>query len=484
MRKAMTAALAVLLLLSLLSGCHKTPDSPIIKGKDHEGLIAKAEGNDNNSAITQMLNAPSTIQGSESSADGTLKVTVDAKVTIPNATAISTIRVGKRPFGQEDVDKAKSALLGDDKLYPVTSGAAGNMSKSEMEAKIIELRQKLDAFLAENPNVVGGEAEQTAIELRELEAAYETAPENGSKEPISTLLSPDEKGNTILEGITDGNSAAYCYFSVQNYPALNLYKMIYTSSPNEPTTSEPICFYSWNRASLEKVGLDANELENTLPALAVNNDMARNTADKSLEDMGISDMVYDTCNEAIVVSGDTQYRAYVLEYVRAINGTPIHYTDNQVFSGTADERQQMLKENSSYAAPWAFEKVEFIIDDTGIRQFVWESPYVIGEPVAQNTKLLSFDEIQSIFMKMILITNIYQSENADVEINISEARLGLMRITEENSTDTALLVPVWDFFGTVAYKSGGSETTNEDSLMSRLSINAIDGTIIDRTLGY
>ena len=52
------------------------------------------------------------------------------------------------------------------------------------------------------------------------------------------------------------------------------------------------------------------------------------------------------------------------------------------------------------------------------------------------------------------------------------------RISEADSYDTGLLVPVWDFQGKVTDEYG-SEFAG-----SVMTINAIDGSIIDRSLGY
>ena len=60
-----------------------------------------------------------------------------------------------------------------------------------------------------------------------------------------------------------------------------------------------------------------------------------------------------------------------------------------------------------------------------------------------------------------------------------------MRISEANDFQSGLLVPVWDIIGTKKYKyntkSNDENGENEESLMT---INAIDGTVIDKQLGY
>jgi hypothetical protein len=56
----------------------------------------------------------------------------------------------------------------------------------------------------------------------------------------------------------------------------------------------------------------------------------------------------------------------------------------------------------------------------------------------------------------------------------------------EQNCDTGLLIPVWDFRG-YEYVSGdieGSYLVESNGYKSFLTINAIDGSIIDRSSGY
>ena len=66
-------------------------------------------------------------------------------------------------------------------------------------------------------------------------------------------------------------------------------------------------------------------------------------------------------------------------------------------------------------------------------------------------------------------------------MNVNEVVLRYMRISEENSFDTGLLVPVWEFLGTKESNYEKSDSSEEKNL---LTINGIDGTVIDVQLGY
>ena len=71
--------------------------------------------------------------------------------------------------------------------------------------------------------------------------------------------------------------------------------------------------------------------------------------------------------------------------------------------------------------------------------------------------------------------------NTQSTITIENIRFGYARIAEQNRSGSSLLVPAWDFFGTISDFNGISRSDYGTSL---ITINAIDGSIIDRGLGY
>lgn len=118
-------------------------------------------------------------------------------------------------------------------------------------------------------------------------------------------------------------------------------------------------------------------------------------------------------------------------------------------------------------------------------EFVWQSPYEVVETVTNTTALKPFAEIKDIFERMILVTNATGADDAvEITIDISKAELGMMRVAQPDHPDTALLIPVWDFFGSRTMVSTGVLSEQNNPYQSFLTINAIDGTIIDRYLGY
>ena len=82
-----------------------------------------------------------------------------------------------------------------------------------------------------------------------------------------------------------------------------------------------------------------------------------------------------------------------------------------------------------------------------------------------------------VFEKMYIVDN----GGAEKNVTIDSICLGYARVLKQDETGVGLLVPAWDFFGTVTDADG---TVYEEGDRSLLTINAIDGSIIDRGLGY
>ena len=101
---------------------------------------------------------------------------------------------------------------------------------------------------------------------------------------------------------------------------------------------------------------------------------------------------------------------------------------------------------------------------------------------------MSFDEITKIYEQMMEVSNADVSEMEKKRTyHIKKISLGLTRIYDPNTdNDTGLLVPAWDFFGGFDVEDEEYSFTNsgEYSTRSYMTINAIDGTVIDRELGY
>lgn len=223
----------------------------------------------------------------------------------------------------------------------------------------------------------------------------------------------------------------------------------------------------------ESIGLSLNE--------------AKKLVKEKVEKMGITDLQFSNWNYAVCKSfeGDNSSgnfgNGYRIDYARTINGVPVTQT---IADGGA------LEDMDSTMETWSYESLCFYVDKDGIESMTYSNPYTIGKIKTENLNLLSFSEVMKIYEKMMVVTNAdnMQYENSRV-YNIDRIVLGYARIYEP-STDahTGIMIPVWDFFGSMTSESeynGETESnTSKDPNESFLTINAVDGSIIDRNLGY
>ena len=105
--------------------------------------------------------------------------------------------------------------------------------------------------------------------------------------------------------------------------------------------------------------------------------------------------------------------------------------------------------------------------------------------------VLPLDEAVSIFEKQLGFVYADSIRRVQIEhpsIRITEIRLGLTRVLEQNAERQAYLVPSWTFFGIehmISYNNMvGFEGYGFDGTTAILTINAVDGSVIDRQAGY
>ena len=172
---------------------------------------------------------------------------------------------------------------------------------------------------------------------------------------------------------------------------------------------------------------------------------------------------------------------YEFMFTRKINDVPINYTNDEGLTTV----------HEAYHEPWMYERIRMFIDDDGIFYMKWASPYEVKEIVSEASSMLLFSDISDILKRMAPMKYDYwdNDEMYSYEMKVTEARLGLMRVTEKDVGDSGLIIPVWDFFGTLTSKGkpgqpNPAEGDQHYRYTSFLTINAIDGSIIDRDLGY
>ncbi len=120
-------------------------------------------------------------------------------------------------------------------------------------------------------------------------------------------------------------------------------------------------------------------------------------------------------------------------------------------------------------------------------QLQWNSPFTVLSVENENVPLLSFERIMEIFKRQVFMS-VYCDKGHDITYRVTNIQLSYMRVQIKDSDDYYLL-PVWDFTGYIIHDwpmTPGDRVSSQNffSRMSILTINAVDGSILDRFLGY
>ena len=158
--------------------------------------------------------------------------------------------------------------------------------------------------------------------------------------------------------------------------------------------------------------------------------------------------------------------------------------------GNRNRRQQAQEDEEKPDAVWTNETITLVVNQEGILQFDWDSPHQLGDVLVEACTLLPFSEVVEVAAKMLpLLFDEHWGHIEDMtsaNIQITQIEFGMMRIIKNQSIDEGLMVPVWAFYGEESFVSPTTEKQSKPSKQPRrlITINAIDGTIIDRLTGY
>lgn len=168
--------------------------------------------------------------------------------------------------------------------------------------------------------------------------------------------------------------------------------------------------------------------------------------------------------------------AYCFVYTREVGGVPITYEYTNV---------EASKDTAMAPAPGT-ESILLTIHGDRIFNFIWKNPCAIGNVLQPSAELLPFEQIMSVFGTIAPLS--VQSTETDKALKnsysngmyIKEIRLGYMPVLCKDNPNQWELRPVWDFMGSRILP----RETYDHVGSSLLTIDAIDGTVIDREYGY
>ncbi len=505
----------------LLSGCQKSPEKSMVKNKDLDQMVEEAGDTSQGSAdLREVAGDYETYQTTIEDESLHVAVRVDAKVDVPKTDQMSVFRVKQSEISQEFLNKVKDALVGEEALYE--GRALNQKTKGMIEQEIAYWNRELDRLLEEAEDY-GGDIqvyqEEYQNEINKLREAYETAPDQIDLKEYATVgsfqdtgelleqnpgddyytwvneLNPDGK---VFYGVSDGQNGSYlCLYAQNNEDYGNCIRFFSNKhgyvDADTVVVGQEIILGRWKEEEgvkedtllLENVAAEDLKEYSDMPTTITRNE-ARLQAEELLNKLGLTDFqFYDGDLYCELVNGEPDsdgtygYRkAYVLQYLRNIDGAFVSNEGKSKFTDEWQGENYVKKE-------WGGESIEITVNNDGIIGFSYNTPLEVTETVVEKSGMKPFEEIRDIFEQMVVVTNaqdIPEQDLSAVQIDIHQVALRYTRISEADSFDTGLLVPVWDFIGTRQEAVGEKGYTGKEGPV--LTVNAIDGSIIDRELGY
>lgn len=470
MKRGLALTIALLMLFAF-SACQSTPDEDFIVKKDTERMVEQAGAQEDGTLISALGIPQGRYVYETTDTSGRVQIHVDAEIMLPEVDRLPIVRIGMGGFTERDVENLYNLLCAD--ATPIAPDAPLPKSYyAETLRKLTDMRQagKLDMKYSS--------VEELDAAIAEVMKEVDQAPESVQyTAPNFALISEDGYSEARILSISE-NSA------VSDLLVLNAQDGIGTSRAEYLRDIQDRAAYS----ALIAGGLAPTlAFEMTLSPYFVppqiSEQQALEIATLTVEKLGLEDFnctgkrMAALYNQMVDASDAERRGLYEFMFTRSVNGAALTFTNDE---GTARPNDP-----NDTAKPWMYERLRIFIDDKGIFALQWNSPYAVKEIQNDSATLLPFDKIMEIFERMIVVKNEQSGDAASISgvqiIEINEIRLGLMRVTEKNVGESGVLVPVWDFFGTQAL---GGVRIGLDGYQSLLTINAVDGSIIDRNFGY
>ena len=516
-------ALLITMIL-LFAACQPTPESPVVVNKANNELESKIQQTAPPTPQPAPEETPVPLQNVQrtfTAKDKKVEITVDAKVFVPTQN-LPVVIIEPDEISLDFIEKAAQVLMEGKTLYEPRT----QLTRSEIDEKILELQMaianpeesKSDGLRSGDPETVAEVTKMFEDRIKIYQGMLETAPEEYTpqeavlefkpakyyeseqryKENVAEWSNEDNKQakdllrqyeddmQMVLDANLDGGY--YGRISVSNYAGdlsrWNTLRFIKSTTLNQNTFGP-----NFDTRDVMPAGITAEQ--------------AKEKMNKLIADLGLDDMVmtyfYQSENQEWDQNGNPVGEKEILGFSgvfqRKYHG--VEPLRNTGLYDTTSEKQ--------YRPRYTRESINIAIYEDEIVSFNWENPVKEVEVENENVMTMPFEEIMDIFeQQMSLMYNVEKlsrdaPENDRHEqfiksiekgyIKITDIRLGMERIPMENDLTRYRMIPVWRFYGSEYLKIEGMDTdiTNmaaREGEMAYLTLNAIDGSIVDYQTSY
>jgi len=162
------------------------------------------------------------------------------------------------------------------------------------------------------------------------------------------------------------------------------------------------------------------------------------------------------------------------------------------YSGINVKPMSTLPDNDIFMNYIDPEMLQIFVDDDGIYEVLWSQYKKDYHIIERNLLLADFDTILNTFKDNCnnnfwwIPHDIHVPNDVNAIINVKKIELNYMFVYDDE-TENYYIVPVWDFIGDMTYDEvviyEGDPANGGRKDISVLTINAVNGTVINRSLG-
>ncbi|MBR0205351.1 MAG: hypothetical protein IJQ45_01265 [Clostridia bacterium] len=442
----MKRTFAILIALLLLAACQPTPRSEAVVNKGDDTLETVIHSEPQMSAeaaqtVGDALGVPETVQRTVSGTvyGGTLHVEMDAAVHMPQVSRVPVLRVGRLHPSAEDKRRIAETLTGRTVFFE-----ADPLGRDRWLNVADQYREAL-AALEKRP--YGPEADYESLQAEYNDAlrrvlTYYNEFQPGQPQPWTGTWS-----DALVSVYTE--SGQHIWIETETKETCSIQ---YDASDATP------------RGSRAAITADAARrlVEDALALLGNTHYeiVAVQPADQGLRDRFHSDTGVDD-------------GSYKITLRPMYEGIPV-YEWNTYYGSDSAAQQAGL----SFAQPPIKESLGAEVRGSQLVTLSWLDPLEVLGTENENVSLLPFERIIEIFEKQVFM-NVYLS-GGERTVKVTDVFFSY-RCVKIQDSDQYYLLPVWDFVGYDTLIAGKGPVKWKDSI---LSVNAVDGSILNDLLGY
>jgi len=467
MKRFLVISLSVLFILIAICGCEISPNSDFIvnKKKSYDNLLISNPDEGIYSAPKKWV---------EKIESKNVLYQIDADIIVPEVNKFPVTQVIPQYFDFKLVDGIFEAFC-----------PSGEIRAERLDvATKAQIQQELNAIIKSIENVdinypefseddKADYIQSRQVDLEETQARYNAA--------------PDSIDSTVVESSSDITSLDVPHSGrvYVNNKALLAFSLDYAKE-NDRTAI--LTVYPAGSLNLKNMGLEETCFM-PIPKVEMSKEKVGDVATQFIELIGLTnDYILNK-----VYSDLAFYDGMVAVFTKEYNGVSINFALPNITANKAQE--------DPYAQYWRSEQICVFVDPNyNICRLIWQSPSVATKTINENVKLLPFETIQDMVQTNISYLQPDMPLWKNVRhrtIVINRMELGMMRINKLDATDEYIVIPVWDCYGYiidqydsqsdsefVLNKDNNAVIDEYDGVGTFLTLSAVDGSIIDRKLGY